>query len=71
VSGVKITGYLPDRNFAHSIIGYGVIGLKRPALKDVNNSIRKELSAQHFRKVKLDNFTQYTPSLSVYERPFL
>lgn len=48
------------------LIGYGVVGLTSPALKDVNNSIRKELSAQHFRKVKLDNFTQYTPSLSVY-----
>jgi amino acid permease len=44
------------------LIGYGVVGLTSPALKDVNNSIRKELSAQHFKKVKLDNFTQYTPS---------
>jgi len=48
------------------LIGYGVVGLTNPALKDVNNNIRKELRAQHFRKVKLDNFTQYTPSLSVY-----
>jgi membrane-associated phospholipid phosphatase len=48
------------------LIGYGVVGLTSPALKNVNNSIREELSAQHFRKVKLDNFTQYTPSLSVY-----
>ena len=48
------------------LIGYGVVGLKSPALKDINDSIRKELRAQHFREVKLDNFTQYTPSLSVY-----
>lgn len=48
------------------LIGYGVVGLASPALKDVNTSIRKELRAQHFRKVKLDNFTQYAPSLSVY-----
>jgi|GEM_PF-4228570 len=48
------------------LIGYGVVGLASPALKDVNTSIRKELSAQHFRKVKFDNFTQYAPSLSVY-----
>jgi membrane-associated phospholipid phosphatase len=48
------------------LIGYGVIGLTSPALKDVNNSLRNELSAQHFRKIKLDNFTQYTPALSVY-----
>jgi hypothetical protein len=37
-----------------------------PTLKNLNNSIKNELQAQHFRKVKLDNFTQYTPSLSVY-----
>lgn len=48
------------------LIGYGVVGLTSPALKDVNNSVRNELRAQHFRKVKLDNFIQYTPSLSVY-----
>jgi len=48
------------------LIGYGVVGLTSPALKDINNSIRKELRAQQFRKVKLDDFTQYTPSLSVY-----
>ncbi|SDG15364.1 phosphatase PAP2 family protein [Chitinophaga filiformis] len=48
------------------LIGYGVIGLASPALKDVNTSIRMELRAQHFRKVKIDNFTQYAPSLSVY-----
>jgi hypothetical protein len=49
-----------------ALIGYGVVGLTSPALKDVNSSIRKELRAQHFRKVKPYNFTQYTPSLSVY-----
>jgi hypothetical protein len=48
------------------LIGYGVVGLTSPALKNVNNSIKNELRAQHFSKVKLDNFTQYTPSLSVY-----
>ena len=48
------------------LIGYGVIGLTSPALKKINNSIKNEVRAQHFRKVKLDNFTQYTPSLSVY-----
>lgn len=48
------------------LVGYGIVGLTSPALKDFNNNIRKELSAQHFGKVKLDNFTQYTPSLSVY-----
>lgn len=48
------------------LIGYGVVGLTSPALKDFNNSVRNELRAQHFRKVKLDNFTQYMPSLSVY-----
>ncbi|UPK71664.1 phosphatase PAP2 family protein [Chitinophaga filiformis] len=52
--------------FPTVLIGYGVVGLTSPALKKINNSIRDELSAQHFRKVKLDNFTQYTPSLSVY-----
>lgn len=48
------------------LIGYGVFGLKSPALKGVNNYIRNELRVQHFTKVKLDNYTQYTPSLSVY-----
>jgi len=48
------------------LIGYGVVGQTSPALKNVNNSIKNELKAQSFKKVKLDNFTQYTPSLSVY-----
>lgn len=48
------------------LIGYGVVGLTSQALKNVNDNIRNEFRAQHFKKVKLDNFTQYTPSLSVY-----
>lgn len=48
------------------LIGYGVVGLTSPALKNLNSNIRNELDAQHFGRTHLDDLTQYAPALSVY-----
>ncbi len=48
------------------LIGYGVAGLTIPALKKLNTSLNSELIGQHYGRVRIDDYTQYTPALSVY-----
>lgn len=48
------------------LIGYGVVGLISPALKDLNNSVKIEFRDHDDKKVNLDDYTQYSPFLSVY-----
>lgn len=48
------------------LIGYGVVGLTSPALKDINTSVKNEFREHDDKKVHLDDFTQYSPFLSVY-----
>lgn len=47
------------------LIGYGVVGLTSPALKDLNNKIKNEWGKNSSR-VRIDDYTQYGPALSVY-----
>ncbi|TDQ08278.1 phosphatase PAP2 family protein [Pedobacter metabolipauper] len=48
------------------LIGYGVVGLMSPTLKDINNSVKNEFREHDDKKVSLDDYTQYSPFLSVY-----
>lgn len=48
------------------LIGYGVAGLINPTLKDINTSTKNEFRDHDDRKVNLDDFSQYSPFLSVY-----
>jgi membrane-associated phospholipid phosphatase len=48
------------------LIGYGVAGLISPALKDINISTKSEFKDHDDKKVKFDDYAQYSPFLSVY-----
>lgn len=48
------------------LIGYGVVGLKSPSLKDINNSVKNDLRGYDDKKLNIDDFSQYSPFLSVY-----
>jgi hypothetical protein len=48
------------------LIGYGVVGLISPTLKDINISTKNEFREHDDKKVKIDDFSQYSPFLSVY-----
>jgi hypothetical protein len=48
------------------LIGYGVVGLTNPTLKDVNTSTKNEFREHDDKKVDIDDFSQYSPFLSVY-----
>ncbi|MGN7720551.1 phosphatase PAP2 family protein [Chitinophaga sp. 22620] len=48
------------------LIGYGVVGLVSPSLKDINTSTKNEFREHDDKKVNLDDFSQYSPFLSVY-----
>jgi membrane-associated phospholipid phosphatase len=49
-----------------ALIGYGVIGLVSPALKDINTSIKNKFREHFDKKVHIDDFSQYSAFLSVY-----
>lgn len=49
-----------------ALIGYGVVGLISPTLKDINISTRDEFRDHDDKKVNLDDYVQYSPFLSVY-----
>ncbi|UOB16105.1 phosphatase PAP2 family protein [Abyssalbus ytuae] len=49
-----------------ALIGYGIIGLESHTLKDFNLQARKELSEHIDEQLTIDDFSQYTPFLSVY-----
>jgi membrane-associated phospholipid phosphatase len=48
------------------LIGYGVVGLKNPTLKDINTNTKNEFHEHDDKKVNIDDFIQYSPFLSVY-----
>jgi hypothetical protein len=48
------------------LIGYGVVGLTSHTLKDVNTSTKNEFRQHDDKKVDIDDFSQYSPFLSVY-----
>ncbi len=49
-----------------ALIGYGVVGLNSPTLKDINTSTKNEFRDHDDKKVSLDDYAQYSPFLSVY-----
>lgn len=48
------------------LIGYGIIGIDNDALKLFNHEIQEELNEHIDNKVKIDDISQFVPSLSVY-----
>lgn len=49
-----------------ALIGYGVMGLITPTLKDINTSTKNQFREHDDKKVNVDDFSQYSPFLSVY-----
>jgi len=49
-----------------ALIGYGVIGLNDKGLKKLNLDIKNHLMEDGHKRLGLDDFFQYAPSLSVY-----
>ncbi|MFP5437157.1 MAG: phosphatase PAP2 family protein [Bacteroidia bacterium] len=52
------------------IIGYGIIGIGSDQLIDYNKGIREEVQEHIDEKFTIDDFSQYTPMLSVYALNF-
>lgn len=48
------------------LIGFGVVGLESPAIKNLNSSTQDELTEHIDEKFTIDDISQYTPFLSVY-----
>jgi len=48
------------------LIGYGIIGIHNDALKRFNYDIQEELKGHVDNNFKIDNVSQFVPSLSVY-----
>lgn len=48
------------------LIGYGVVGLTSPALKDINTSAKNDFRGHDDKKLNIDDFSQYSAFLSVY-----
>lgn len=48
------------------LIGYGVVGLTSNTLKNINTSTKNEFREHDDKKTNIDDFSQYTPFLSVY-----
>lgn len=49
-----------------TLISYGVASLNIKALKQLNLSTKQEIYEHQPDKIKLDNYTQYTPAVLVY-----
>jgi len=49
-----------------AFIGYGIIGIDNGVLKRFNYEIQEELIAQAYDEIKIDDVSQYVPSLAVY-----
>ncbi|UOB18111.1 phosphatase PAP2 family protein [Abyssalbus ytuae] len=49
-----------------ALIGYGVVGFTNPSLKDINTSAKYDLRGYDDKKLKIDDFAQYSSFLSVY-----
>ncbi|MCL7989069.1 phosphatase PAP2 family protein [Sphingobacterium sp. lm-10] len=48
------------------LIGYGLISLGNNGVRQLNNEAREEIREHNLRRNKLDNYTQYFPTLMVY-----
>lgn len=48
------------------LIGYGVVGLTSPAIKNINISVKNEFRDHDDKKVNWDDYAQYSPFLTVY-----
>ena len=48
------------------LIGYGIIGIDNDALKRFNYEIQEEFKGQIGNNIKIDDISQFVPSLSVY-----
>jgi membrane-associated phospholipid phosphatase len=48
------------------LIGYGIVGVKSPVLKDININIRNEFRDHDDKKVHIEDYFQYSAFLSVY-----
>ncbi|AWA29416.1 PA-phosphatase [Flavobacterium magnum] len=48
------------------LLGYGIIGLESPTLRGINSSTNNELKEHIDEKISVDDFSQYSPFLSVY-----
>lgn len=48
------------------LIGFGIIGLENEQIKSINSSISNEVIEDIDSKTTIDDFTQYTPMVSVY-----
>ncbi|TGD57861.1 phosphatase PAP2 family protein [Flavobacterium humi] len=49
-----------------ALIGYGVISLESHTLKDINAETKEEFNEHIDEKLSLDDFSQYSPFVSVY-----
>jgi len=49
-----------------ALIGFGVVGLESPTIKNLNSSTQNELSEHIDEKFTIDDISQYTPFLTVY-----
>ncbi len=47
-------------------IGYGVVGQESGTLKDIDNRTKNEFREHDDRKLNIDDFSQYSPFVSVY-----
>jgi len=47
-------------------IGYGIIGIDNDVLKRINYDIQEELNGQRDNNLKIDDVSQFAPSLTVY-----
>jgi len=48
------------------LIGYGIIGIDNDVLKRINYDIQEELNGQRDNNLKIDDVSQFAPSLTVY-----
>ena len=48
------------------LIGYGIIGIESDDLKFINSGIKEEVNENIDKKITIDDFSQYAPTLSVY-----
>lgn len=50
-----------------TMIGYGVVSLGNPELKDLNNEVKEELwMEKNHHQFKIDNYLQWAPAAAVY-----
>ena len=48
------------------LVSYGIVGLNNTELKRIDLDIRNEVQEDNHKKIKIDDFLQFTPAVSVY-----